>query len=335
MSPRDRDALRTLDGLPRSELAVAPTPLLEASNLTRSFSPSGPGILLKMDAWTGTGLGGNKVRKLEHVLTPRRVSEIDTVITAGGAQSNHARVTAAVAARFGLRCILVLDGEPGDPPRGNALLHRLLGAEVRRVDGREEREAAMEAARREVEDEGGRPFVIPLGASTPEGALGYVRAARELDGQLDALGAWDAGPVRFVVSASSCGTVAGLALGLRVLGRTDTRILAVSADVSAGEIRESAHRIAGGAAALLGLEGSFPDSVLEATDAFVGPGYGIATEASHAAIHHFARLEGVVLDPTYTAKAAAGLLDRLQGGRFGREGVLVFVHTGGHPALFA
>jgi len=326
MSPRSDDALRTLDRLPRSDLAVVPTPLLEAANLTRSFSPSGPRILLKMDAWTGAGLGGNKVRKLEHVLTPPRL---------WGAQSNHARVTAAVAARLGLRCVLVLDGDPGDPPRGNALLHRLLGAEIRRVDGREGREAAMEAARREMEDEGGRPFVIPLGASTPEGALGYVRAARELDGQLDAVGAWDAGPVRFVVSASSCGTVAGLALGLRVLDRTDARILAVSADVDAREIRNSAHRIAGGAAELLGLEGSFPDPVLEATDAFVGQGYGISTEASHAAIHHFGRLEGVVLDPTYTAKAAAGLLHGLETGRFGEEGVVVFLHTGGHPALFA
>ncbi|NIP59244.1 MAG: pyridoxal-phosphate dependent enzyme [Gemmatimonadetes bacterium] len=335
MSPRNHDALRTLDGLPRSDLAVVPTPLLEAANLTRSFSPSGPRILLKMDAWTGTGLGGNKVRKLEHVLTPPRLSGIDTVITVGGAQSNHARVTAAVAARFGLRCILVLDGDPGDPPRGNALLHRLHGAEIRRVDTRRAREAAIDEARREVEEEGGRPFVIPLGASTPEGSLGYVHAALELEEQLDAFGAWEEGPVRIVISASSSGSVAGLALGLRVLGRTDARILAVSADVGAREIRESAHRIAGGAAELLGLEDSFPDSVLEATDAFVGPGYGIATEASHAAIHHFGRLEGVVLDPTYTAKAAAGLLYRLERGRFGEEGTVVFVHTGGHPALFA
>lgn len=335
MSRRDDPALRALDALPRTGLAFTPTPLLEAENLTRELSPSGLPVLLKMDAWTGAGLGGNKVRKLEHVLTPERLSRVDTVITAGGAQSNHARVTAAVAARLGLRCILVVSGEPGDPPRGNALLHRLFGAEVRPVASRAEREEAMEAARREVEEGGGRPLVIPLGASTPEGALGYVRAARELDGQLASSRHGSEGPLRIVVPASSCGTVAGLALGLRIVGRADARILAVSADVPEAEIRTASHRIARGAAAVLGLDGSFPEAMLEATDAFVGPGYGVSTEASHAAIHHFARLEGVVLDPTYTAKAAAGLLEGLARGRFGEARAVVFLHTGGHPALFA
>lgn len=334
-SSGDEEALRRLDTLPRTAFAFTPTPLLEAENLTRELSPSGLPVLLKMDAWTGAGLGGNKVRKLEHVLTPERLGRVDTVITSGGAQSNHARVTAAVTARFGLRCVLVLSGDPGEPPRGNALLHRLFGAEIRSVASREERAEAMEAARREAEEEGGRPLVVPLGASTPEGALGYVRAARELDGQLASAGHDRESRVRIVVPSSSSGTVAGLALGFRLLGRTEARILAVSADVPASEIRATAHRIARGAAALLGAEGSFPDEMLEATDAFVGPGYGISTEASHAAIHRLARLEGVVVDPTYSAKAAAGLLDGLAGGRFDDAGAAVFLHTGGHPALFA
>lgn len=290
---------------------------------------------MKMDAWTGFGLGGNKVRKLEHELAPPRLDGVDTLITAGSAQSNHARVTAAVAAHLGLRCILVLSGEPGDPPRGNAFLHRLLGAEVRPVAASAVRKPGMEAAAREVRDAGGAPRIVPIGASTPVGTLGYVRAAVELDAQLTARNAWERGPVWLVVPSSSCGTVAGLYLGFTLLGRDSLRILAVSADVPEDELRETATGLARGAGGLLGGEVEVPDETLVPTAEQVGEGYGIPTPASHAAVHRFAEKAGVVLDPTYTAKAAAELLDRLERGRFGDRGTVVFLHTGGHPALLA
>lgn len=334
MTTADGRALRTLEMLPRAPLAVTPTPLLEAANLRRSISGSPP-IFLKMDAWTGPGLGGNKVRKLEHVLAPPNREGADTVITSGSAQSNHARVTAAIAARFGLRCILVLDGDPGDPPRGNALLHRLLGAEIRSVDSAAERAETVEAVRRQVEDAGGAPLVVPAGASTPTGALGYVRAALELDAQLTARGFQNSARVRIILPSSSCGTVAGLHVGFSLVGRHRVGLLAVSADVPADEIQETASHLAAGAAEILGWSGEPAPGMLTATDAFVGEGYGIPTPASHEAIHRMGEMEGVVLDPTYTSKAAAALLSGLEEGRFADAEAVVFLHTGGHPALLA
>lgn len=339
MTPGDPGtrALERLGTLSRLPLAVLPTPLLPADNLRREIAPEGPGLFLKMDAWTGAGLGGNKVRKLEHVLAPDRTAGVDTVVTSGSAQSNHARVTAAVAARLGLRCVLVLSGDPGDPPRGNALLHRLLGAEIRTVTTPEDRESEVATAAREVRDGGGTPLVVAIGASTPTGALGYVRAAVELDGQLERDGSRSDGPTWIVVPTSSCGTVAGLALGFALLGRdaADVRLLAVSADVPASEIRSTAARLVREGRELLGWQGELPPGMLVPTDRFVGRGYGLPTEASHEAVHLLAELEGVVLDPTYTSKAAAGLLHGLRSGRFDDASAVVFLHTGGHPALLA
>lgn len=332
---RHDDALRRLEAIPRADFAITPTPLLDAHRLGRRFAPEGPPVLLKMDAWTGMGLGGNKVRKLEYVLAPGRRRDVDTLITSGGVQSNHARVTAAVAARLGLDCILVLNGDPGDPPRGNAFLHRLFGARIRTVATGEEREGEVARAAREVRASGGAPLIVGLGASTPRGALGYVRAAVELDAQLTARGLWNDRPIWIVVPSSSCGTVAGLTLGFTLLGRSGVRLLAVSADVSAFEIRDTVSRLVAGAGELLEWSGEMPPGNLVPTDAFVGPGYGVPTQASHAAIHRLAELEGVVLDPTYTSKAAAGLLDGLREGRFDDGGAVVFLHTGGHPALLA
>ena len=332
---RDARVLERLETVPRAGLAVTPTPLLDARNLTRRLSSDGPPVLLKMDAWTGLGLGGNKVRKLEYVLAAERLEGVDTLITSGSVQSNHARVTAAAAARLGLACVLVLSGEPPDPPRGNALLHRLLGARIRPVATGAERDDEAERAAAEVREAGGEPLVVGLGASTPLGALGYVRAALELDVQLAERGLWEEGPAWLVVPTSSCGTVAGLALGFTLAGRHDARLLAVSADVSSDEIVETVDRLVEGAGALLGWDGALPPTMLAPTDAFVGGGYGVPTEASHEAVHLLAELEGVVLDPTYTSKAAAGLLDGLRTDRFRGAGAVVFLHTGGHPALLA
>lgn len=326
-------AIERLRAWPRRLLADLPTPLLSVPNLRGSVGPDCPELLVKMDAETGFALGGNKVRKLEFELAPDRLEGVTCLITAGGPQSNHCRVTAAAAARLGLDCILVLNGPEPEEPRGNALLHRLMGAEIRSVARREDRGPAMEAAAADVAADGGRARIVPLGASTGLGALGYAAAMVETAGQLAELPPADR--TWLFVSASSCGTVAGLLLGLGLLGRSDVRIVAVSADVDAFGLRTETVRLAREGAALLGWDGDVPEAALAAADEFVGRGYGIPTPASEDALRRFAALEGIVLDPVYSAKAAAGLLSWLAGGSVPAGDRVVFLHTGGAPGLFA
>jgi D-cysteine desulfhydrase len=322
-----------LDEIPRLRLGCYPTPLDEAPNLRSALGPDTARLWIKRDDYTGFGLGGNKVRKLEYALAPDRTEGVTCLITAGGVQSNHARVTAAAAARLGLRCILVLNGEPREPPTGNALIHRLLGAEIRLVPERADRNAGLMAAAKEVQREGGHPLVLPLGASTPLGALGYVRAARELALQIRNV-VESPGRIWIFVSSSSGGTLAGLLAGLARFGPHEASVVAVSADVPGQELEHTARAMAAECTELLGWSVS-PDSVdLQTTDDYVGPGYGISTEDSRAALELLARSEGIILDPVYTAKAAAGLVDWLRRKRVPAEDSVVFWHTGGFPALF-
>jgi 1-aminocyclopropane-1-carboxylate deaminase/D-cysteine desulfhydrase-like pyridoxal-dependent ACC family enzyme len=297
-----------------------------------------------MDAHNGFGLGGNKVRKLEYELAPQRLDGVTHLVTCGGVQSNHARVTAAAAARLGLGCVLVLDGEEPSIPTGNALLHRLLGARIVPVAGRPDRDPTMARVATEIEAEGGRPLIVPLGASSPAGALGYVRAAREF---VEQLAAWEADPnprapgtaapaptpTTIFIASSSCGTVAGLTLGLALAGRPDIRTVAVSADIPEEEIVRRASALTPAAAALLGWEGEpaplIPDS------GWVGPGYAVASPEGERAQDLFARLAGVIVDPVYTAKAAAGMRGWIDEGRIAEGERVVFWHTGGHPAVLA
>ena len=285
-----------------------------------------------MDAETSFGLGGNKARKLEFELAPNRLEGVTCIITCGGPQSNHSRLTAAAAARLGLRCILVVNGDIPEPRTGNAYLHHLLGAEIHRVGTREERDPAMAEVAAEVEAEGGKAIVIPLGASTPLGALGYVRAAIEIDDQLQALPA--AQTTWMFVSASSCGTYAGLALGFALLDRSDIRLIGVSPDVDTNEIEQITGDLCRRAAELLGTTASVPESLLISTAEYIGDGYGIPTEASLEATSLLARTEGVLLDPVYTAKTAAAMLDWAREGRVPPGDRLVLWHTGGYPTAF-
>ena len=288
------------------------------------------GVLLKMDGESGFGLGGNKARKLEFELAPTRLSGVTTVITCGGPQSNHSRLTAAAAARLGLRCILVVNGDAPEPPTGNAYLHRLFGAEIRTVQSREERDPTMVQVSAEVDAEGGKAIIIPLGASTPLGSLGYVRAAVEIAQQWRALPS--AAETWIFVSASSCGTYAGLALGFTLMDRTDVRLVGVSPDVDTDEIMTLTRSLCEGAAGLLGANISLLPDLLLPTAAYVGPGYALATVASGEATSTLARTEGVLLDPVYTAKTAAAMLDWARTDRIPRESRMVLWHTGGYPA---
>lgn len=329
---KDIDALRRLHEWPRVRLANLPTPLIKADRLAGYLGIDS--LHIKMDAETGFALGGNKVRKLEFELAPNRMEGVTCLITAGGAQSNHCRVTAAYAARLGVRCILVTQGAEPARPTGNALLHRLFGAEIVTVAERADRTPTMHRVAASVEAEGGRPMVLPIGASTGLGCLGYALAAVELTQQLDGLGDHSPETVLFG-STSSCGTMAGLVLGLALLGRRDVQVFGVSADAPAEELTSITLDLAQQGASLLGASPDLDNVPLVTIDDQVGGGYGVPTAAANEATADFGRLEGVVLDPTYTAKAAAGMIDWIHAHEVSRSQRVVFLHTGGHPGLLA
>jgi 1-aminocyclopropane-1-carboxylate deaminase/D-cysteine desulfhydrase-like pyridoxal-dependent ACC family enzyme len=282
---------------------------------------------VKRDDAIGFGFGGNKIRKLRFVAAAARAAGADTLITCGGIQSNHARATAAVAARLGMRCILVANGAPQPRPTANALLAQLLGAEIRYVQSRQDRAPAMEAAASECSAAGRRPFVVPLGASTPLGAAAYALAVGELLQQTGA-------PDVIVHATSSGGTQAGLVAGCRLYGLS-TRVIGVSADDPSAAIQLEIRRILTGLEQLTGLEaGTLAHVAVDVDDRFVGPGYGAPTPASDEARDLGARREALFLDSTYTAKAMAALIARGRAGEFDGATV-VFWHTGGQVGLFA
>jgi L-cysteate sulfo-lyase len=315
-----------MDAVPSMPLGHYPTPLEELPRL-RAALGAGPRLLIKRDDAIAFGGGGNKVRKLQLVARRALAEGADTLLTVGGVQSNHARATAATAVKLGMRCRLVLNGRPPERPSGNALLDQLFGAEVEYVAGREDRDGAMRAAAEGLRALGRRPYEIPLGASVPLGALAYARAVGELLAQGPA-------PDAIVHSTSSGGTQAGLIAGCRLFGLS-TRVLGVSADDPSDVIRGRVASILGGMAELLGVDGSELTAPIEVDDTFVGEGYGLATEASTQALTALARTEAILLDPTYTAKAMAGLIAWVRDGRFRADQSVLFWHTGGQIALFA
>jgi len=330
------DAIQALLELhPRTRLVAGPTPFVFLPRLRGALGPETPDLMAKLDEETGFGLGGNKVRKLEYELSPPRLRGVTHLVTTGGPQSNHCRVTAAAAARLGLGCVLVVNGDIPDPPTGNALLHRMLGAKIRNVASRSQRAEAMETERQRISESGGKALIIPLGASTSLGALGYVRAALELDEQIPTEADRD---VHVILSSSSGGTLAGLVAGFALLDRPDVHLWAVSADTPGDELLATAVELAGAALERLDMDPALLEGMrgrVDASDEQVGAGYGIPTDASREAADLFARSEGMIVDPVYTAKAAAGLIRWIREGRFLAGDRIVFLHTGGHPAIFA
>ncbi len=345
--PRDRlPALDRLGRIGRTRLGNTPTPLLAAAGLAAAVD-GGVDVWVKADAWTGLGLGGNKVRKIEYELDPARLDGTTHLVTAGGPHSNHCRVTAAAAAHLGLGCSLVINGEPEDPARGNPRLHRLLGAHIVTIADAADRTRAMEGEARRIDAAGGRALVIPVGASTARGALGYVHSLVEIHDQFHAAAGPEAAPPWLFVSSSSGGTMAGLIVGCAILGWR-ARLVGVSPDDPAPAIRRKATRLARSAAALLDAadDDRRPGSLglaervdqvagsVVATSDFVGAGYGHETPAAREAIALFGARAGFVLDPVYTGKAAAALIAWVREGRVPRGAHAILLHTGGHPALF-
>jgi D-cysteine desulfhydrase family pyridoxal phosphate-dependent enzyme len=318
--------LPELERVPRMELAITPTPLQDMPRLAAAIGLDH--LLVKRDDNTGLALGGNKARKLEYLVAAAKEAGADVLLTVGAPQSNHCRCTAAAARRAGMDAHLIFNGPPVDQVQGNLLLDRLLGATWSFSPDRTAAQR-MEELAQELRAAGRRPYVIPGGGSNGLGALGYVRCALELAGQLAERG----DRPRYVVCAGgSCGTLSGLTLGLELAG-SDAQLVAVSISNSVPDRVARAREIMAESCDLLDV--APPHAVPEIWASYVGSGYGMPTELSTRALETAARTEGLILDPVYTAKAFGGLIGEIEAGRVRHDDLVVFVHTGGTPALFA
>jgi D-cysteine desulfhydrase family pyridoxal phosphate-dependent enzyme len=310
--------------LPKLSFAHLPTPVEELKSLSAQLQ--GPRIIVKRDDQTGLAFGGNKTRKLEYLLADARKNGADTLITGGAVQSNHCRQTAAAAARNGFDCSLVLTGDKPAKPSGNYFLDLFLNAEIVWAGGTD-REVALEQTFQNILDKGSKPYLIPYGGSNAIGALGYVYAMQEMLEQVEQ-------PDWIVFPSSSGGTQAGLALGGSMF-EFRGKILGISIDNPASELSSKVARIAGETAKGLGIDEHFSSQDILVNDDYLGGGYGIMGEPEVEALTMFAGSEGILLDPVYTGRAAAGLIDLIRKQVILADQTVLFWHTGGTPAIFA
>ncbi len=318
---------------PRVRLGHLPTPLEAMPNLSKHLG--GPKLYIKRDDCTGLSSGGNKTRKLEFLMADALEKGADTIITQGAVQSNHARQTAAAAAKLGLKCQILLENRTRSEQRdycesGNVLLDHIHGSPTRIYPGGTDMNAAMEVAAEEVRAARGKPYIIVGGGSNAIGALGYVNCAMELVAQandqslhIDQL----------VHATGSAGTQAGLVAGFEGC-RSYIPVLGIGVRAARPQQEENVYKLACATADLLGIPGTVErDKVVANTD-YVGPGYGIPTDAMVDAINLLARTEGILLDPVYSGKGMAGLIDLIRLGNFKKSDTIVFLHTGGSAGLF-
>lgn len=318
---------------PRVRLGHMPTPLEPMDNLTKHLG--GPRLWIKRDDCTGLSTGGNKTRKLEFLMADAQAQKADVVITQGATQSNHARQTAAAAAKLGMECQILLEDRTGYKDEaytlnGNVLLDQLHGASISKRPGGADMQAEMETVAADLKKKGRRPYVIPGGGSNPVGALGYVNCAIELLAQANDMGL----KIDHLVHATgSAGTQAGLVAGLVAL---NSGIPVLGIGVRAPKDRQEANvfALAEKTAAHLGLAGMMKREHVVANCDYVGQGYGIPTEGMVEALKIVAKLEGILLDPVYSGKGMAGLIDLIKKGHFKKTENVVFLHTGGQVGLF-
>lgn len=326
---------RVFDGLPRARLATLPTPLERGPEL-----PGRIRLWVKRDDLTGLGLGGNKARKLEFLCGAALARGSRSLVTVGAGQSNHCRMTAAAGAVLGLEVHLVLAGERPAHLTGNQLLSVLFGAQIHYTGAEESHWGELEVARESLvsslEDDGADPYAIPIGGSTPVGALGYAAAFVEMVEQFDALGI---APAAIVHTSSSGGTHAGLVAGralLRSQGRAVPEVVAIGVAKGVNHGFPDIVDLAGDTLELLGADRALvqpADVVLDPN--WMGADYAVPTRAGDAAIRWAARHGGWVLDRVYSGKGFSGLVGHAESGRWPEGSDVVFVHTGGFPALFA
>jgi D-cysteine desulfhydrase family pyridoxal phosphate-dependent enzyme len=310
---------------------MLPTPLHRAERLSETLG--GPEIWFKRDDLTGFGLGGNKIRKLEFVAAEALAQGADTLVTGAGPQSNHVRLTMAVAARLGLKGVAVFHGSRPSQTQGNLLLDELLGAELVFTDNpdRSELDSRIVAEAERLKAAGRRPYLIGRGGASPLGSVGYVAASLELQAQLiEQNKQFD----YLFCATGSCGTQSGLLVGANWL-QPGYRVCGVTVSRSRQECVTRLEKLAGETAALLGLEMELPQSEIIVYENYIGPSYGIPTPACIEAIRLVAQSEGIFLDPVYTGKAMAGLIDLIRRGQINHRHRVLFLHTGGSPSLFA
>ena len=311
--------------IPRVHFAHLPTRIEELPRLTEHLN--GPRILVKRDDQTGLAFGGNKTRKLEFLIAEALEQGSKTLITGGALQSNHCRQTAAAAARFGLDCILVLNGEMPDQPSANLLLDQVFGAELVTIKDRALRDQTLRETYDRAVAGGRKPYLVTYGGSSPTGALGYAFAMKEYMEQ-NIPADW------IVFGTSSGGTHAGLVLGQRVFGYSG-KVLGISIDEPEDWLKTRVSALASEASERMGEPMEFtPEDVL-ANEEYCRAGYGVLTDAEREAVKMFANYEGLLLDPVYTGRAAAGMIDLVRKGFFKKDETILFWHTGGGPALFA
>ena len=322
-------SLQNLTRFPRLEFIGAPTPL---EYLPRFSDYLGREIYIKRDDVTPMALGGNKLRKLEFLAADALREGADTLITAGAIQSNHVRQTAAVAAKLGLHCVALLENPIATRAEnyltnGNRLLLDLFNAQIEMCDALTDPVAQLSELATRIEAQGFRPYVIPVGGSNALGALGYVESALEIAQQCE--GAVELSSI--VVASGSAGTHAGLAVGLEQL-MPEAELIGITVSRKRDEQKPKVVTLQQAVARELDVEAR---ADITLWDDYFAPGYGTPNEEGMEAIKLLARLEGILLDPVYTGKAMAGLIDGISQNRFKDQGPILFIHTGGAPALFA
>jgi L-cysteate sulfo-lyase len=315
------------------KISHAPTALEFMPNLTKRLG--GPQLWIKRDDCTGLALGGSKIRKLEFLVGEALAQGADTLVTQGAVQSNHVRQTAAAAVKFGLGCVGVLEhrvqtADTDYLDGGNVLLDRLMGLEIEYRPGGADMQAAIEEVGERLRREGRKPYLIPGGGSNATGALGYVHVALELLVQANDIGL----RIDHVVHATgSAGTQAGLVCGFTALN-AGIPVLGIGVRAPREKQEANVYALAQATAEKLGVRGGIAREAVVANCDYVGEGYGIPTESMAEAVTLLARTEGVLLDPVYSGKGMAGLIDLIRRGRFSRDENVVFIHTGGQVGLF-
>jgi D-cysteine desulfhydrase len=318
---------------PRRRYTEGITPIEKLSRLTRELG--GPNIYMKRDDLLGLAGGGNKTRKLEFLVAEAMAQGADTLITCGAVQSNHCRLTLAAAVKEGLKCRLVLEervpGSYNPESAGNNFLFRLMGVEkIKVVPGGSDMTAAMQALADEVAGENRKAYVIPGGGSNPVGATGYVACAEEILCQTFALGI---NLDRIICASGSAGTHAGLVTGFYG-NNSNIPVIGINVSRPKAEQEELVYDLVQRTAKHVGLKSDIAREAVICFDEYVGPGYSLPTPEMAEAVRMLARLEGVLMDPVYTGKAMAGLIDLVRKGTFNKDENILFVHTGGSPALY-
>jgi D-cysteine desulfhydrase len=327
------DSIMNLAKFPRRRYTEGRTPIEKLSRLSKELG--GPTIYMKRDDLLGLAGGGNKTRKLEFLVAEALQQGADTLITCGAVQSNHCRLTLAAAVKEGLKCRLVLEERvPGSykpEAGGNNFLFRLMGVEqITVAPGGSDMTAAMQQVADDVAKADRKAYVVPGGGSNPVGATGYVACAEEILAQT-----FDRGINidRIICASGSAGTHAGLVAGFSG-NNSNMPVIGINVSRPRGEQEQLVHKLVAETASHVGVNSDIPPQAVRCYDEYVGPGYSLPTPEMAEAVRMLAGLEGILMDPVYTGKAMAGLIDLVRNGTFDKNENILFIHTGGSPALY-